>query len=60
MLFRSITEDRFHGWIQTAIPPKLQYPIQDAAAAKRFVEGLAEVIYGSWSGVGEAVGKLIW
>ena len=56
---KAITEDRFHGIIQTGIPIRLQYPILDAPGAARFVEGLAEVVYGEWGQTLAAIGKLI-
>ncbi|KAK4704146.1 hypothetical protein P7C70_g2068, partial [Phenoliferia sp. Uapishka_3] len=31
---KAITEDRFHGIIQTGIPPKLRYPVKDLDGAK--------------------------
>ncbi|KAM0751907.1 ALDH-like protein [Meredithblackwellia eburnea MCA 4105] len=57
---KAITEDRFHGIIQTGIPPRLRYPIKDADGAWRFVKGLVGVVYGSWSGVGKAIAGLVW
>ncbi|KAI5480677.1 aldehyde dehydrogenase [Pseudohyphozyma bogoriensis] len=37
---KAVTEDRFHGLIQTGIPPLLAYPIKSGSAAWTFVSGL--------------------
>ncbi|BGP58119.1 Meiotic Sister-Chromatid recombination aldehyde dehydrogenase [Rhodotorula sphaerocarpa] len=43
---KAVTEDRFHGWVQTSIPPPLAYPIKSGAGAWTFVSGLIAVLYG--------------
>lgn len=44
---KAITEDRFHGLIQTGIPPLLAYPINSGKGAWTFVSGLVGMIYGN-------------
>lgn len=41
-----VTEDRWHGWIQTTIPPLLAYPITSGRGAWTFVDGLVKLVYG--------------
>jgi hypothetical protein len=43
---KAITEDRFHGSLQTGIPPLLAYPIRNGEAAWTFVQGLVRFAYG--------------
>lgn len=43
---KAVTEDRFHGWIQTGIPPLLAYPIKSGRGAWTFVNGLVRLVYG--------------
>ncbi|GJN93952.1 hypothetical protein Rhopal_007012-T1 [Rhodotorula paludigena] len=43
---KAVTEDRFHGWIQTGIPPLLAYPIKSGRGAWSFVNGLVRLMYG--------------
>ncbi|POY73058.1 hypothetical protein BMF94_3896 [Rhodotorula taiwanensis] len=43
---KAVTEDRFHGWIQTSIPPLLAYPIKSGRGAWTFVSGLISFVYG--------------
>jgi hypothetical protein len=43
---KAVTEDRWHGWIQTTIPPLLAYPIMSGRGAWTFVNGLVRLIYG--------------
>lgn len=48
---KAVTEDRFHGYVQTGIPPLLAYPINSGEAAWKFVGGLVGMVYGKgWSG----------
>lgn len=53
---KAVTEDRFHGSLQTGIPPLLAYPIKSGEAAWTFVSGLVRMMYGC--GVGERVGGM--
>ncbi|GAA6007415.1 hypothetical protein JCM11491_004155 [Sporobolomyces phaffii] len=44
---KAVTEDRFHGVVQTGIPPLLAYPIRvGGTAAWKFVAGLVRFAYG--------------
>ncbi|GAA6039336.1 hypothetical protein JCM8097_002804 [Rhodosporidiobolus ruineniae] len=43
---KAVTEDRFHGIIQTGIPPLLAYPIKSGQASWTFVSGLVRLMYG--------------
>ncbi|BGP03337.1 Meiotic Sister-Chromatid recombination aldehyde dehydrogenase [Rhodotorula toruloides] len=43
---KAVTEDRWHGWIQTTIPPLLAYPIKSGRGAWTFVNGLVRLVYG--------------
>ncbi|GAA5880462.1 hypothetical protein JCM8547_007900 [Rhodosporidiobolus lusitaniae] len=43
---KAVTEDRFHGLVQTGIPPLLAYPIKNGQASWRFVSGLVQLMYG--------------
>lgn len=44
---KAVTEDRFHGVVQTGIPPLLAYPIESGTGAWHFVSGLVRFAYGS-------------
>jgi hypothetical protein len=52
-----VTEDRFHGIVQTGIPPLLAYPIANGASSWKFVSGLVQLMYGA--GVRERA-KGVW
>ena len=52
---KAVTEDRFHGVIQTGIPPLLAYPIKSGAGAWQFVGGLIGLFF-SKSVAGKAKG----
>lgn len=43
---KAVVQDRFHGRIQTQIPPPLAYPVA-GERAWRFVQGLLRMAYGS-------------
>ncbi|ORY51776.1 putative meiotic recombination-related protein [Leucosporidium creatinivorum] len=43
---KAVTVDRFHGWVQTGIPPLLAYPIKSGEGAWKFVGGLVGMVYG--------------
>ncbi|GAA5985650.1 hypothetical protein JCM11641_001462 [Rhodosporidiobolus odoratus] len=43
---KAVTEDRFHGLVQTGIPALLAYPINSGGASWRFVSGLVRLMYG--------------
>ncbi|GAA5827611.1 hypothetical protein JCM11251_001757 [Rhodosporidiobolus azoricus] len=43
---KAVTEDRFHGLIQTGIPPLLAYPIRSGRVSWAFVSGLVKLMYG--------------
>ncbi|KDE04182.1 hypothetical protein MVLG_05345 [Microbotryum lychnidis-dioicae p1A1 Lamole] len=55
---KAVTEDRFHGWIQTGIPPLLAYPINSGLGAWGFVSGLVGMVYadGVWNKLKGLVG----
>ncbi|GAA5924863.1 hypothetical protein JCM1841_006954 [Sporobolomyces salmonicolor] len=44
---KAVTEDRFHGLVQTGIPPLLSYPIRSGTGAWTFVSGLVRMVYGA-------------
>lgn len=50
---KSVIYDRFHGVVQTGIPPLLQYPIASGQGAWSFVHGLVRTMFGE--GVGDRV-----
>lgn len=56
---KAVTVDRFHGWIQTGIPPRLRYPVRDGEGAWTFVTGLVGIVFGSWRGTGKAIWGLV-
>jgi hypothetical protein len=43
---KAVTVDRFHGYVQTGIPPLLAYPIKSGEGAWKFVGGLVGMVYG--------------
>ncbi|GAA5972474.1 hypothetical protein JCM3765_001212, partial [Sporobolomyces pararoseus] len=43
---KAVCEDRFHGTVQTGIPPLLSYPIKSGKGAWKFVSGLVGFVYG--------------
>ena len=54
---KAITEDRFHGSLQTSIPPLLAYPIKNGEAAWTFVQGLVRMAF---AGSLRERGKGLW
>lgn len=54
---KAITEDRFHGSLQTSIPPLLAYPISNGEAAWTFVQGLVRMAF---AGSMRERGKGLW
>ncbi|KAH8922056.1 putative aldehyde dehydrogenase-like protein C21C3 [Atractiella rhizophila] len=57
---KSVVQDRFHGVIQTSIPPHLQYPnVGDKPkAAWEFVQGVGELGYGGSAGFLSGLGRM--
>jgi hypothetical protein len=46
---KAITEDRFHNWVQTSIPPPLTYPITNPKTAWAFIDGMIDLMFApSW------------
>lgn len=42
---KAVTRDRFHGVVQTSIPPLLRYPLNSGEGAWKFVRGLVAFAY---------------
>lgn len=58
---KAVSRDRFPMMLSTAIPPRLDYPLQDGGKAWAFCQGIVALGYGDWTAAGVA-GKLggIW
>lgn len=57
---KAVTYDRFHGLLQTTIPPPLRFPILHAQKSWTFVCGLIDLMYSpEWKGKLGGIWKLI-